>query len=80
MLGIFRRRVYEAAATAAPATVTLDGKRVPVSGLADLAHLYAGRKLAPKELAVCSPSAVSTLGHQPGTSHGLSSLAASLSD
>ena len=42
MLAILRRRVYEAAATAAPARVLLDGERVPIGGLADLARMYAG--------------------------------------
>ena len=40
MLALFRRRVYDAAATAAPACVSLDGRTLQVSGLQQLAQLY----------------------------------------
>lgn len=49
MLAVFRRRVYEAAATAAPAAVELNGERVPIASLADLANLYAGRQMPAKD-------------------------------
>ena len=52
MLAIFRRRVYEAAATAAPARVTLDGRRLKVEGMRDLAHMFVGRRLRGRELAL----------------------------
>ena len=45
MLGIFRRRVYEAAATAAPARVLLDGNHLRLNGITDLARMYTGRNL-----------------------------------
>lgn len=52
MLGIMRRRVYEAAATSGggQTQVTLDGKRVKVGGIRDLAKLYAGRPLKQSDL------------------------------
>ena len=51
MLSIFRRRVFEAAATVAPATVEFNGEAVSLASLADLARLYAGRELEDVEFA-----------------------------
>ena len=63
MLAIFRRRVHEAAATAAPARLLLDGERVPVHGLSELAAMYAGAPLeAGRTLALATPSARWTVG------------------
>ena len=56
MLSIFRRRVFEAAATVAPATVEFNGEAVPLASLADLARLYAGRELEDVEFASFSTS------------------------
>ena len=56
MLALFRRRVHDAAATAAPAVVSLDGEVLSVGGLADLAQLYAGRPMDAAELAFARPS------------------------
>ena len=58
MLGIFRRRVYEAAATAYPARVLLDGRQLHLQGLPDLAAMHtSGQRLKAKQFAFVEASA-----------------------
>ena len=45
MLALFRRRVYDAAATVKNARITLDGEPIHVDGLPGLAQLYLGKEL-----------------------------------
>ena len=53
MVGLFRRRVMEAAASAGGGVrVTLDGKHVKVNGLRDLMQLYHETKRGQRDLAV----------------------------